>query len=390
MSPPMTEFATRAIHDGQDPQKWSHKAVIPPISLATTFQQHAPAEHSGFEYSRSGNPTRQCLEESLASLENAKYALCFASGLAATLSTTYLLKTGDHIICFDDLYGGTNRLFRTCAANMGIETSFVDMRDLKNVENAIKPNTRMVWIETPTNPTMKMVDLDGVSKILKNHPEIVYVVDNTFMSPFFQKPLDHGAHIVIHSLSKYINGHSDVVMGALATSDEELYKKMKYYQNSLGTVPSPFDCFLVNRGLKTLHLRMERHMQNGQKVAEFLEQHKAVERVLYPGLKSYPQYELAQRQCTGTSGMVSFYIKGGLTEAQKFIKSLKVFLLAESLGSVESLAEIPSLMTHASVPSDQREKLGISDNLIRLSVGVESINDLIADLDQALAVAQKP
>ncbi|KAF8786968.1 Cystathionine gamma-lyase like protein [Argiope bruennichi] len=372
MSPPMTEFATRAIHDGQDPQKWSHRAVIPPISLATTFQQHAPAEHSGFEYSRSGNPTRQCLEESLASLENAKYALCFASGLAATLSTTYLLKTGDHIICFDDLYGGTNRLFRTCAANMGIETSF------------------MVWIETPTNPTMKMVDLDGVSKILKNHPEIVYVVDNTFMSPFFQKPLDHGAHIVIHSLSKYINGHSDVVMGALATSDEELYKKMKYYQNSLGTVPSPFDCFLVNRGLKTLHLRMERHMQNGQKVAEFLEQHKAVERVLYPGLKSYPQYELAQRQCTGTSGMVSFYIKGGLTEAQKFIKSLKVFLLAESLGSVESLAEIPSLMTHASVPSDQREKLGISDNLIRLSVGVESINDLIADLDQALAVAQKP
>ncbi|GFS99857.1 cystathionine gamma-lyase [Nephila pilipes] len=389
MSPPVAEFATRAIHDGQDPNKWKHKAVIPPISLATTFQQFAPAEHAGFEYSRSGNPTRQCLEESLASLENAKYALCFASGLAATLSLTYLLKSGDHVICFDDLYGGTNRYFRTCAANMGIETTFTDMRTIKNIENAIKPNTRMIWIETPTNPTMKMVDIQGVAKMLEHYPEIISVVDNTFMSSYFQKPLTLGAQIVMHSLTKYMNGHSDVVMGAIATNSEEIYEKMKYYQNSLGTVPSPFDCFLVNRGLKTLHLRMERHMQNGLQVAEFLEKHKAVEKVIYPGLKNYPQYELAQKQCTGTSGMVSFYIKGGIAEAQKFIKSLKVFILAESLGSIESLAEIPSLMTHASVPKDQREKLGISDNLIRLSVGVESIKDLLADLNQALEISQK-
>ncbi|GFY40852.1 cystathionine gamma-lyase [Trichonephila inaurata madagascariensis] len=342
MSPPVAQFATRAIHAGQDPNKWKHKAVIPPISLATTFQQFAPAETAGFDYSRSGNPTRQCLEESLASLESAKYALCFASGLASTLSLTYLLKSGDHVICFDDLYGGTNRYFRTCAANMGIDTSFIDMRDIKNIENAIKPNTRMIWIETPTNPTMKMVDIQGVAKMLEHYPEIISVVDNTFMSSYFQVR------------------HSDVVMGAIATNSEEIYEKMKYYQNSLGTVPSPFDCFLVNRGLKTLHLRMERHMQNGQQVAEYLDKHKCVEKVIYPGLKNYPQYELAQKQCTGTSGMVSFYIKGGITEAQKFIKSLKVFILAESLGSIESLAEIPSLMTHASVPNDQREKLGIN------------------------------
>lgn len=388
MSPPNAEFATRAIHAGQDPSKWNHRAVIPPISLATTFQQFAPAEHAGFEYSRSGNPTRQCLEESLASLENGKYALTFASGLAATLSLTYLLKAGEHVVCYDDLYGGTNRFFRTCAAKMGVETSFVDMRNIENVEKAIKPNTRMIWLETPTNPTMKMVDIKAVTELVKKHQGIISVVDNTFMSSYFQKPLNLGADIVMHSLTKYMNGHSDVVMGAIITSNDELYEKMKYLQNSLGTVPSPFDCFLVNRGLKTLHLRMERHMQNGMRVAQFLENHKAVEKVIYPGLKSYPQYELAHRQCSGFSGMVSFYIKGGLPEAQKFVKSLKVFLLAESLGSIESLAEVPSLMTHASVPKEQRETLGISDNLIRLSVGVEAIDDLLADLNQALETSQ--
>ncbi|XP_035217835.1 cystathionine gamma-lyase-like [Stegodyphus dumicola] len=386
----MSEFGTRAIHAGQNPEKWNHRAVIPPISLATTFQQFAPAQHAGFEYSRSGNPTRQSLEECLASLESAKYALCFASGLATTLSLIHLLQSGEHVVCFDDLYGGTNRYFRTCASKMGIEVTFVDMRDVKSVENAIQHNTKMIWIETPTNPTMKMVDIEEVCKLLKHYPGIISVVDNTFMSSYFQKPLTLGADIVMHSLTKYMNGHSDVVMGAIATNNEEIYKQMKYFQNSLGTVPSPFDCFLVNRGLKTLHLRMERHMQNAMAIAEFLEKHPAVEKVIYPGLKSYPQYELAKKQCTGFSGMVSFYLKGSLKEAKIFVGNLKVFLLAESLGSVESLAEIPSLMTHASVPKEQREQLGISDNLVRLSVGIEEETDLIADLNQALQKSQKP
>jgi cystathionine gamma-lyase len=388
MAPPQAQFSTRAIHAGQDPEKWKSRAVVPPISMSTTFQQFAPAEHAGYEYSRSGNPTRQCLEESIASLENAKYALCFASGLAATMSITHLLKAGDHVICFDDLYGGTNRYFRTCASKMGIETTFTDMRDIENIKKAIQPNTKLIWIETPTNPIMKMVDIAAVSELLKSRRDIISVVDNTFMSSYFQSPLNLGADIVMHSLTKYMNGHSDVVMGALATSNEEIYEKMKYYQNSLGTVPSPFDCFLVNRGLKTLHLRMERHAHNALKVAEFLEAHLSVEKVVYPGLKSYPQYELAKRQCSGFSGMVSFYIKGGLAEAQKFIVSLKIFTLAESLGAIESLAELPSLMTHASVPVEQRVTLGISDNLVRLSVGVEDIADLLQDLKQALALSQ--
>jgi len=383
------EFATQAIHAGQDPGKWKHRAVVPPISLSTTFQQFAPAQFAEFEYSRSGNPTRQCLEESLAALECADYALCFSSGLAATMSLTHLLSNGDHIVCFDDLYGGTNRYFRTCASKMGIDVSFVDMRDIENVRKAILKNTKMIWIETPTNPTMKLVDIQAISNLLKSYPGIISVVDNTFMSAYFQKPLKLGADVVMHSLTKYMNGHSDVVMGAIATSNREIYEKMKYLQNSLGAVPSPFDSFLVNRGLKTLHLRMERHMENGLAVAKFLENHKAVEKVIYPGLESHPQYELAKKQCSGSSGMVSFYLKGSLNEAQKFIKNLKLFMLAESLGSVESLAEIPSLMTHASVPHDQREKLGITDNLIRLSVGIESAKDLIQDLKQALEISQQ-
>lgn len=383
------DFATEAIHAGQDPAKWTHRAVIPPISLSTTFQQFAPAEHAGFEYSRSGNPTRNCLEESLAALEGAKYALCFASGLATTMSLTHLLKSGDHVVCFDDLYGGTNRYFRTCASKMGIEVSFVDMREIDNIRKAIQKNTKMIWIETPTNPTMKLVDIQAAANLSKEYPGIISVVDNTFMSSYFQQPLKLGADIVMHSLTKYMNGHADVVMGAIALNDEEIYKQMKYLQNSLGTVPSPFDSFLVNRGLKTLHVRMERHMENGLAVAKFLENHKTVEKVIFPGLESHPQHELAKRQCSGYSGMVSFYLKGGLNEARKFIKQLKVFTLAESLGSIESLVEIPSLMTHASVPLDQRKKLGISDNLIRLSVGLESIKDIIEDLDKALLISQQ-
>lgn len=382
------EFGTRAIHAGQDPSKWTHRAVIPPISLSTTFQQFAPAQHAGFEYSRSGNPTRQCLEECIASLENGRYALCFSSGLAATVSISHLLHAGDHIVCFDDVYGGTNRYFRTCATRMGLEITFVDLRDLSSLEKSIRNNTKMVWIETPTNPTMKLVDIQGAAQILRNYPNVFTVVDNTFMSPYFQKPLDLGADLVMHSLTKYMNGHSDVVMGAVATNNEKLYNELKYLQNSLGSVPSPFDCFLVNRGLKTLHVRMEMHMKNGLAVAQFLEGHNAVEKVIFPGLESHPQHELAKRQCSGFSGMVSFYVRGGLTEAQCFISHLKFFTLAESLGSIESLVEIPSLMTHASVPKDQREELGISDNLIRLSVGLEDTQDLLSDLDQALKKSQ--
>jgi len=383
------EFSTRAIHVGQDPSKWNHRAIIPPISLSTTFEQFSPGNYAEYEYSRSGNPTRKCLEECIASLENADYALAFASGLAATVSLTHLLQHGDHIVCFDDLYGGTNRYFRTCASRMGIEVSFVDMRSIDNVRKAMQKNTKMIWIETPTNPTMKLVDIQGVSDLLKQHPGIISVVDNTFMSSYFQKPLNLGAHVSMHSLTKYMNGHSDVCMGAIATSDKDIYEKMKYLQNSLGTVPSPFDCYLVNRGLKTLHIRMERHMENGLAVASFLENHKNVEQVIFPGLPSHPQHELAKRQCSGFSGMVSFYIKGGLPEAQKFIKNLRIFHLAESLGCIESLVEIPSLMTHASVPAEQRQVLGISDTLIRLSIGIESIKDLIEDLDQALKVSNQ-
>ncbi|XP_076352949.1 cystathionine gamma-lyase-like [Tachypleus tridentatus] len=382
-------FATKAIHEGQDPAQWTHRAVVPPICPATTFQQFAPAKDAGFVYGRSGNPTRNCLETCLAALEGGKYALSFASGLATTLSITHLLSSGDHVICFDDVYGGTNRYFRTCASKMGVEVSFVDATDPVNVKKAFRNNTKIVWMETPTNPTMKLVDIRAVSEIVREHPGALMVVDNTFMSSYFQRPLSLGADIVMHSLTKYMNGHSDVVMGAIMTNRSDIWERLAYLQNSLGCIPSPFDCFMVNRGLKTLHVRMEKHMQNGLAVARFLEAHPHVDKVLHPGLPSHPQHELAVRQCTGFSGMVSFYIKGGLQEAEEFISNLKLFTLAESLGCVESLVEIPSVMTHASLPKEHRELLGISDNLIRLSVGLESTNDLLQDIEQALKKAEE-
>ncbi|XP_067126848.1 cystathionine gamma-lyase [Centruroides vittatus] len=383
-------FATKALHAGQEPEQWTHRAVVPPISMSTTFKQTAPAQHAGYEYSRSGNPTRNCLEKCIAALEDAKYGICFASGLATTLNLTYLLKSGDSILCFDDVYGGTNRYFRVCAENMGLKTIFVDARNPENVKNALRPNTKMIWMETPTNPTMKLVDIKAIADIAKNAASSpILVVDNTFMSSYFQRPLQLGADIVMHSLTKYMNGHSDVVMGAIATNNEELYTRLLFLQNALGAVPSPFDCFLVNRGLKTLPIRMERHMENGLAVGRFLEKHPMVEKVLHPGLPSHGQHELAKRQCSGFSGMVSFYIKGGLEEAQTFVKSLKCFTLAESLGCVESLVEIPSLMTHQSVPEEQRKEIGITDNLIRLSVGIEAKEDILDDLNQALKCAEK-
>jgi cystathionine gamma-lyase len=386
---PFPHFATDVIHEGQEPEQWNSMAVIPPLSTSTTFKQYAPGEHTGFEYSRSGNPTRNCLEKCLAASEGAKHGLCFASGLAATTTITYLLKSGDHIISMDDIYGGTNRLFRKCSANMGIDISFVDLTNAQAVVEHLKPTTKMIWIETPTNPTMKLVDIRAICQIVKaeveDWPEKPFVVvDNTFMSAYFQRPLELGADIVMHSLSKYMNGHSDVIMGAVLVNDEALVKRLRFFQNALGAVPSPFDCYLVSRGMKTLAVRMKEHMKNGLAVAKFLEAHPAVEKVVHPGLHSHPQYELGKKQMVGYSGMLIFFIKGGLQEARTFLKSVKVFTLAESLGGFESLCELPSLQTHASVPEEQRQQLGITDTLIRLSVGLEDIDDLIQDLDQAL------
>jgi len=387
---PFAHFGTNALHAGQEPEKWKSRAVIPPISLSTTFKQFGPGEHSGFEYSRSGNPTRNCLEECIASLENGKHGLVFASGLAATNTIILMMKKGDHMICMDDVYGGTNRLFRQIVSRYGIEIDFVDCTNAENVAAALRPNTKMVWIETPTNPTMKLVDIKAVADIVKSEKDkITLVVDNTFMSSYFQRPLDLGADLVMHSMTKYMNGHSDVVMGCVATSDNAIEEKLRFLQNAAGAVPSPFDCYLVNRGLKTLHVRMKEHMKNGLAVAKFLQNHPCIEKVMHPGLPSHPQHELAKRQLRGYSGMVTFWHKGGLAESQKFLKSIKVFTLAESLGGFESLAELPSVMTHASVVEEERKKLGITDNMIRLSVGLEDEEDLVGDLDQALHAAMK-
>ncbi|CAN8004491.1 unnamed protein product, partial [Ixodes hexagonus] len=377
-------FSTKAIHVGQDPDQWNSRAVVPPISLSTTFKHRAPGEYDGFEYSRSDNPSRKCLEESLASLENAKYALTYSSGLAAIHNVMHLVSPGDHIVSFDDLYGGTKRLFKSLMIPRGYDITYVDATDLKKVEDVIRPTTKLVWLESPSNPTMKLVDIKGVSEIVSKRCCAILAVDNTFMSPYFQKPLDLGAHISVHSITKYINGHSDVLMGAACTNDKDIYDKLRFFQNAAGAVPSPFECFLANRGIKTLHVRMERHMENGLKVAKFLAKHPLVEKVIHPGLPSHPQHELAMRQCSGFSGMVSFYIKGGLTEAKNFLKSTKIITLAVSLGAVESLAEHPALMSHASVPKDQLKAVGVTDNLIRLSIGIEHVDDIIEDIRQAL------
>ncbi|XP_075471947.1 cystathionine gamma-lyase [Ascaphus truei] len=380
-------FATHAIHTGQEPEQWNSMAVVPPISLSTTFKQHGPGEYTGYEYSRSGNPTRNCLEKSVAALDGAKYSLAYSSGLAATLNIAHLLKSGDKILCTSDVYGGTNRYFRRIASEMGLEVTFVDCSDLKCLEAAITPETKLLWIETPTNPMLTVIDIQGCADIVSKHKDIIFAVDNTFMSAYFQRPLALGADICMYSATKYMNGHTDVVMGLVSVKCDKLYERLKFLQNALGAIPSPFDCYLVNRGLKTLHLRMKQHFQSGLSVAQFLETHPCVERVIFPGLPSHPQYELTKRQCAGVSGMITFYIKGNIEHAKIFLRSLKVFVLAESLGGYESLAEHPAIMTHASVPEKDRAALKISDSLIRLSVGLEDIEDIIEDLDQAFKAA---
>lgn len=379
-------FATKAIHAGQDPLQWSHCSVVPPLVMSSTYRQDGPAQHRGYEYGRSGNPTRNVLETCLAAIEGGKYGFAFSSGLGATTALAALLDAGDHIVCCDDVYGGTNRYFRTCCSKNNIKITFTDATNIKNVVNSIQPTTKMIWLETPTNPLLKIIDIRAVIDAVKAiRSDIITVVDNSFVTCYFQKPLEMGADFVIYSLSKFMNGHSDVIMGAVITRRDDLEKQLRYIQNALGIVPSPFDCHQVNRSLKTLEVRMEKHMANGLAVAKFLENHPHVEQVFHPLLPSHPQYELAKRQQTGHSGMVTFYING---DSHKFLKALKIFTLAESLGGYESLAELPSVMTHASLTPEARDSLGINDQLIRLSVGLETESDLIADLDQALKASQ--
>ncbi|XP_018571790.1 cystathionine gamma-lyase-like [Anoplophora glabripennis] len=377
-------FSTSAIHHSQEPEQWDSWAVVTPLVTSTTFKQHGPAEFKKYEYGRSGNPTRNVLENVLAKLDNGKYGLTFASGLGATTTLFGLLQSGDNILVGDDVYGGTNRLFNKVGARFGLEITLIDLTDLQNLEKSIKPNTKVVWLETPTNPTLKVIDLKAASEITKKH-NIILVVDNTFVTPYLQRPLDFGADLVLYSLTKYMNGHSDVVMGAIITSNKDLYEKLKFLQNAMGVVPAPFDCYQVLRSLKTLAIRMERHHENSLAIAKYLEQHPKVDKVLHPCLPSHPQYELTKRQSSGHSGVFSFYIKGGLEQSRTFLKALKVFTLAESLGGYESLIELPCVMTHASVPPELRDTLGISDTLIRLSVGIEDAEDLIADMEQAFS-----
>ncbi len=384
---PTLGFGTRAIHAGQVPDATTG-AVMTPIYYTSTYAQSAPGVHKGFEYSRTHNLTRFALEANLASLEGGTAGLCFASGLAATSTLLQMFDTGAHIVACDDLYGGTFRLFDKVYRRFGFEFSYVDPLDgAAAVEAAIKPNTKLVWIETPTNPMLKLVDIVAVSKVCKKHG-VLLAVDNTFMTPYFQRPLELGADIVAHSMTKYLNGHSDVVGGALIVKDEKLRERLAFLQNAAGAVPSPMDSFLVMRGTKTLHVRMERHESNARTLATWLSTHPQVEKVIYPGLTSHPQHELARKQATGFGGMISFVLEGGLEASRKFLETCQIFTLAESLGGVESLVEHPAIMTHASVPPANRAKLGISDGFIRLSCGIEDVADLQQDLYRSFQAAK--
>jgi cystathionine beta-lyase/cystathionine gamma-synthase len=377
-------FATRAIHAGQDPDS-ATGATIVPIYQTSTYTQEAPGQHKGYEYSRTGNPTRAALEECVAALEGADYGLAFASGLAATTAVMSLLSPGDHVVAGDDLYGGSYRLFdKVLPRTGGLEFTFADTTDPASVERALRPETKLLWIETPTNPMLTLSDIAKLSEMARERGAVV-AVDNTFASPFFQNPLFLGADMVVHSTTKYMGGHSDVVGGAVMTSTEEFYEGIKFYQNAAGGVPGPFDSWIVLRGLKTLAVRMRQHEENALAVAEFLQDHPEVETVNYPGLPSHPQYELANRQMSGFSGMVSFTLKGGAEAAYAAVQKTRLFHFAESLGGVESLITHPATMTHAAIPRDQREERGVTDGLMRLSVGIEDKEDLVADLDRAIS-----
>ena len=378
------KFNTKTIHGGQHHEEVTG-AVMPPVFLTSTYVQSSPGQPIGdYEYSRAANPTRTALEESLASIENGARGLAFSSGLAATDCLLRMFKAGDEIIAMDDLYGGTYRLFTRLYKDSGIKFHFVDMNDMEKFQSLINENTKLVWVETPTNPLMKLADIAEIAKITKKH-NILFAVDNTFATPYLQKPLDLGADIVMHSATKYLGGHSDVIAGALIIKDKALGEELHFKQFATGATLGPLDSFLVLRGIKTLHLRVQRHCENGEKVAGYLDNHPLVERVYYPGLASHPYHEIAKKQMSGFGGMVTFTFKSGKKEdAIKFLENLKVFTLAESLGGVESLANHPALMTHASIPEDKRKEVGITDDLVRLSVGIEDVEDLLADIEQAL------
>ena len=376
-------FATRVIHAGQSPDP-STGAIMPPIYATSTYVQASPGVHQGYEYSRSQNPTRMAYERCIAALESGAHGFAFASGMAAIGTILELLETGGHVVAMHDLYGGTYRLFEQVRRrSAGLDFSFVDLSQPDVLEAALRPETRMIWVETPTNPLLHLVDISHVTGAARARG-LLTVVDNTFATPYNQRPLELGADIVVHSATKYLNGHSDMVGGAVVVRDEALAEKLAFLQNAIGAVAGPFDSFLALRGLKTLALRMARHAENAERISAWLATHSRVERVLYPGLESHPQHELARRQMKTSAGIITFFIDGGLPESRRFLERCTLFALAESLGGVESLVDHPAIMTHASVPPEAREELGISDTLIRLSVGIEDADDLIADLEQAL------
>jgi|SRR5271166_206383 len=381
------EFATRAIHVGQDADPTTGATIVP-IYQTTTYTQAAPGRHKGFDYSRTVNPTRVALERCLASLENASFGVCFASGMAATSAVMNLLSCGDHVVVNDDLYGGTFRLFDKVLTRYGLTFSYVDATDPANVAAAMRPQTRMIWLETPTNPLLQLIDIAAVAKLGAAQRALV-AVDNTFATPYLQNPLDLGADVVVHSTTKYIGGHSDALGGFAAVNKPELHDVLKFHQNAVGGVPGPFDCFLTLRGCKTLALRMREHDRNARAVADFLAGHRDVDALYYPGLARHPQHELAKRQMRGFGGMLSFTLHGGPDRARAFASGTKLFSLAESLGGVESLICHPATMTHGSIPKDVREARGVTDGLLRLSVGIEDARDLIADLEQAFAIAKR-
>ena len=377
------KFGTKTIHAGQEADQ-ATGAIMTPIYQTSTYVQASPGEHKGYEYSRTGNPTRNALEQNLAALENGKYGLCFGSGMSAIDAIIKLLSPGDEVISNNDLYGGTYRIFTTIFENYGIKFHFIGMEDTDIIDSLINKNTKMLWAETPTNPMLNIIDIEKLGQISKKH-KLIFVVDNTFATPFLQRPLELGADIIMHSLTKYMGGHSDVVMGAAICKDDNLAERLYTLQNSCGGVPGPMDSFLVLRGIKTLHLRMQRHCENGKVIANFLKDHPKVGEVYWPGFQAHPNHEVAKKQMDDFGGMVSFNLKGNkLEDAIKVVSSTHYFTLAESLGGVESLIGHPASMTHAAIPKQEREKTGVVDSLIRLSVGVEDIEDLIADLDNAL------
>ncbi|MBO0777196.1 MAG: cystathionine gamma-synthase [Ktedonobacteraceae bacterium] len=377
------KFATRAIHVGQESDPTTG-AIMTPIYQTSTYAQTGMGEHKGYEYARTGNPTRTALETCIASLENGKYGLAFASGLATEHAVLSLLSSGDHIVSCDDLYGGTYRLFEQIMGRYKVETSYVSAASVASYEKAIRPNTKLIWLETPTNPLLSLVDIRALARIAHRH-NLLLVVDNTFASPYFQQPLDLGADIVLHSTTKYINGHSDVIGGAVVTNNKTVYESLQFFQNAAGGVPGPHDVWLTLRGIKTLAVRMRQHQENAISVARFLSEHARVEKVYYPGLPSHPDHELAKRQMNGFGGMVSFQFKGTLADVDKVVRRFKVFTFAESLGGVESLVCHPASMTHGSIPKEIREARGLTDTLLRLSVGIEDIDDLLQDLEHALS-----